>query len=162
MPTGHSWYLLRAIQCCIFANEPPSASIMKLKYTKAFTFSYSLRGVEPGRHLAKTFSLIHHHDFCFQFINTKSKFFFSGHLHLVDELRHFFFIWSDRGGFICISQIGDYSFPNRKHHQSNVLERCELYAHNRCWITEATLFIFEAPVAPLEKLQILHHQLSPP
>ena len=43
--------LLKLIWHRISADQPPSASMMEPKYTKALTFSYSLKAVETGRHL---------------------------------------------------------------------------------------------------------------
>ena len=68
-----------------------------IRFTKALTFSYSLRAVETGKHMAR-----------FTAVTFESKF-FAGHLHPVDQLLHFFFGRCNQGGIICTSQIRDSS-----------------------------------------------------
>ena len=63
------------------------------------------------------------------------------HLH-IENNRFFFLQW--------------------KYRQFNVLEYRELYVHHRYWITAAIICILDPLPTLFEKLQILHHQLSPP
>ena len=68
--------LIRTTWRCISANKLPSASIMEPKYVKELAFSYSLRTVKGGRHLAQSTTMTFVFDACRQ-----SPSFSTGYLH---------------------------------------------------------------------------------